>query len=368
MGLSPRRLLAITAKELRHVSRDARLVLLVTLSPAFLLLILSYVFAFDAGRIGLALIDEDRSAASRAYLAAVTADGTFELRGQPAGDAEGEQMLLAGRADLLLVIPAGFQDDRLAGRPARVQAVVDGTDAIFASQAIGKLSAATSAFGATLAGRLLSLQVRTRVWYNGDLKSLWSMVPGLLGIVLVLPALALTLAIGREKETGTLEALIATPVTGVEYQLGKVLAYVLAGLVSAVVAAGVAVFWFGVPLRGSFLLYLALTVDFYLASMGVALLVARFMASQQTAMLAVLLIFFVPGFFIAGLISPVRAGSPTSTLTSYVLPVTHFIAIARGVFLKGVGVAEMWEHVARLTAIAVVSLAASLLLFRKRLD
>ncbi len=193
------------------------------------------------------------------------------------------------------------------------------------------------------------------------------MVPGLLAIVLTLPALALTLAVTREKEIGTLEALTATPVRGPEYLLGKLSAYVLSGLVSATLAAGVAVFWFKVPFRGSFPLYLALSVDFYLACMGVSLIIAQVVKSQQTAMLLVLFAFFVPGFFVSGLIQPVNTASAGALLTSYALPSTHFIAITRGLFLKGIGLAPLRVHVAILAGIAAFGLATSLLMFRKRI-
>lgn len=149
--------------------------------------------------------------------------------------------------------------------------------------------------------------------------------------------------------------------------MGKLLAYVLSGLASAAAAAGVAVFWFGVPFRGSFALYLALAVDFYLATMGISLLIAQFVKSQQTAMLLVLFAFFVPGFFVSGLISPVNTNSLSSVLVSYALPSTHFIAIARGIFLKGNGLAQLHLHAGLLAATATASISAGLLVFRKRI-
>jgi ABC-2 type transport system permease protein len=250
--------------------------------------------------------------------------------------------------------------------------VVDGTDSLAASQALGNLAARVSAFGvarigAALAGRAPAIEVRTRAWYNPDLKSLLSMVPGLLAIVMILPALALTLAVTREKEVGTLEALIASPVQPAEYLLGKLAAYMLSGLVSAALAVAVALLWFGVPFRGSFGLFMALAAIYYLASMGLSLIVAQLVHSQQTAMLLVLFVFFVPSFFVAGLIQPVDTTSRASVMTSYALPSSHFIAIARSVFLKGAGLAQLQGHVAALLLVGLVSLALSLLLFRKRI-
>ena len=373
MSFSPRRLLAVVFKELRHITRDVRIFFLVTLSPAFLLLILAYIFAFDVGNVSLGWLDGDRTETSRAYLAAITADGTFRLTDTATSYDDLEAALLAGRIDIALVVPPGLERSlargaaAAAGGPATILALADGSDAILAAQELGSLAASTAAFGARLAQQPARIEARTRAWYNPDLKSLRSMVPGLLAIVLTLPALALTLAVTREKEVGTLEALIATPVRGPEFLLGKLVAYVCSGLVSASVAAAVAVLWFGVPFRGSFALYLALAVDFYLATMGVSLVIAQFVKSQQTAMLLVLFVFFVPGFFVSGLISPVNTSSLSSVLVSYALPSTHFIAIARGIFLKGNGFVALRLHAGLLAAAAVTSVSAALLVYRKRI-
>lgn len=375
MAFSLCRLLAIILKELRHITRDIRIFFLVTLSPAFLLLVLANIFAFDVSTANLIWLDHDRTPTSRAYLSAVTADGTFRVAKVAADDAEVKAALLAGSADVALVIPAGFEAALTRGSlPAVAQMLADGTDAIAASQFLSGLTARTAAFGAelagasqTTAGRPSGIETRTRAWYNGDLKSMLSMVPGLLAIVLTLPALALTLAVTREKEVGTLETLIASPVRGPEFLLGKLAAYVLSGLVSAGLATGVAVAWFAVPFRGSFLLFLLLTADFYLACMGLSLLIAQFVRSQQTAMLLVLFAFFVPGFFVSGLIQPVNTASTASLVVSYALPSTHFIAIARGIFLKGAMLDDLALHAALLGLVALLGTTTSLLVFRKRL-
>lgn len=364
---------AVILKELRHITRDVRIFFLVTLSPAFLLLVLAYLFAFDVGNVNLAWLDGDRTPTSRALLSAITADGTFRLVEQATSYAELHAALLAGRVDVALVVQPGFEADLIrgaqpgAGRPVTVQVLADGTDAISMSQALGNLSARTAAFGAGVSGGTPSVEVRTRAWYNGDLKSIRSMAPGLLAIVLTLPALALTLAVTREREVGTLEALIVTPVRGPEYLLGKLAAYVLSGLVSASLASLLAVGWFRVPLRGSYPLFLLLAGMFYLACMGISLVIAQLASSQQMAMLLVLFVFFVPGFFVSGLIQPVRGDSLPALLVSYALPPTHFIAIARGIFLKGVGVAELSVHAAWLAGLAVGGLGVSLLVFRKEI-
>lgn len=369
MGFSLPRTLAVIAKELRHITRDLRIFLLVTVSPAFLLLVLAYIFAFDVNNVSLAWLDHDRTAASRALLAALTADGTFRVNENARSYDDVEAALMSGRAEVAVAVPSGFEKDllRFPQQRAQVQVLADGTDAISTGQVLGNLSARVAAFGAALAGREPAVDIRTRAWYNADLKSLWSMVPGLLAVVLTLPALALTLAVTREKEVGTLEVLIASPVRGPEFLLGKLAAYVLSGLGSAALAAAVARFWFEVPFQGSFPLFLLLSVDFYVACMGLSLVIAQLVSSQQTAMLLVLFAFFVPAFFVSGLIQPVDTSTTVSTLASYALPSTHFIAINRGIFLKGLGLGDLRFHAAALAVIGLGGLCASLLLFRKRI-
>ena len=208
--------------------------------------------------------------------------------------------------------------------------------------------------------------VRTQAWYNAGLESLVSMVPGLLAIVLIMPTMALTLALAREKETGTLEGLVATPLSGLEYLSGKLLAYVGAALVSTLLALLVAVLWFGVPFRGSVALYLLLAAVYLLACMGAAVVIANFVKRQQTAMFVVLLVFLVPSFFLAGLILPITTESVGGLLTAYSLPTTHFVEISRGVFLKGLGLADLLRPALILLGMGLGAVALGLLLFRKK--
>ncbi len=210
------------------------------------------------------------------------------------------------------------------------------------------------------------MEVRRQAWYNAGLESMFSMVPGLLAIVLIMPTMALALALTREKETGTLEGLFATPVLGVEYLIGKLLAYIAAGLVSAVLALLVAVLWFRVPFRGSLAVYLLLAADYFLACMGATVVIANFVRSQQTAMFIVLIIFIVPSFFLAGLISPVSTGALAARLTSYAVPGTHFVEISRGVFLKGLGLEQMIRPALILLGMGLGALVVGLLSFRKK--
>ncbi|MGD1992400.1 MAG: ABC transporter permease [Anaerolineae bacterium] len=370
--MSVLRTVAIARKEFRHILRDLRTFFLVTVSPAFLLLTLSYIFAFDVEQVMLAMWDLDDSALSRRYVAELTAGEDFQIAAHFASYAELDRLLMSRRVDGGMIIPRGFEDGLRAGRRVEVQAVLDGTDAIAARQAAFDLEQRTAAFAAEVVASSNRVQpggldLRTESRYNRALKSLVSMVPGLMAVVLSMPALALALALTREKETGSFEGLIATPIRGTEYLVGKLAAYVVSGLGSVLLAWLVALLYFQVPFRGALSLYMVLAADYLLASMGFSLLIANFVDSQQTAMFLVLMVFFVPSFFIAGLITPVDTRNLASQVISFALPTTHFIAISRGIFLKGLSLKLLTAPALNLLGMGVGGLLISILFFRKRM-
>lgn len=370
MSLS--RALAIARKELRHIVRDPRLLFLVTIAPTLLAFTFSYVFSFDVQQAALAVLDLDRSALSRQLLNHLTADGDFHVHSAVASFAEIDELLLRGTVEAALVVPPGFEADIRRGRLAQLQLIVEGMDTIEARQNTGYLEARIAAFAAALPAPAIGqspasrLEVRSRAWYNPALKSLISMVPALVAVVLQMPALALALALSREKESGSFESLITTPVRGVEYLLGKLSAYVASGLFSALLSLAVAVWWFHVPFRGSLALFFLLGGFFFLASMGLGLLVGNFVSSQQTATVIMMLVIFIPSFFLSGLLLPVDRTSHWSQISGLSLPATHFIHICRGLFLKGVGLAELWPSAAWLAVMGSGLFVLNILLFRKR--
>lgn len=369
--MSVRRTAAIVRKELLHIVRDLRNLFLVTVSPAFLLFLLSYIFSFEISQVNLAVLDLDRTPLSRQYLASLTGDRDLVLACFVNSYDDIQPLMLSGQVDAGLVIPPGFADEVQGGRPAQVQAIIDGADPFSGVQASGWLSARSAMFVAGT-GHTSSVQkgqpieVRTTAWYNAGLESLLSMVPGLLAVVLIMPTFAFSLALTREKESGTLEGLIATPVSGLEYLLGKLLAYVGMGLLSAILALLIAVLWFQVPFRGSLAVYLLLAADYFLACMGATVVVANFVKSQQTAMFIVLLVFLVPSFFLAGLINPVSTDSLGPMLASYALPSTHFVEISRTLFLKGLGLAYVVRPALILLVMGGGALLLGLRTFRRK--
>jgi ABC-type multidrug transport system permease subunit len=368
--MSIRRTLAIARKEFYHILRDLRTLFLVTLSPAFLLLILSYIFAFDLTQVDLAVWDVDESALSRRYMSSLTADGDFRIRERVSSYAELDELLLRAEVDGAVIVPPGFETQVRAGQQAQVQLVMDGSDPIASSQAAFDLQQRTAAFANDMQQEqptsFQGLDLHTEARYNPELKSLISMVPGLIAVVLSMPSLALALALAREKETGSYESLITTPIRAPEYLLGKLSAYLISGLISVLLVWLVAVLYFHVPFRGYLSLYVLLATLYLIASMGFSLFISNFVRNQQTAMFLILMIFFVPSFFVAGLISPIDTRSLLSLSISYALPTTHFITISRGVFLKGLGAIALRDSVLFLFGMGLAGLVTSILFFRKR--
>jgi len=374
LAFSWRRALAVMWKEIAHIARAPQTLFQVTLQPAIMLVTLAYMFTLDIERFPLAVLDQDHTALSREYTAALTSDGTFQLLQRPDNVQEADALLVRGQVRAVVIIPAGFMDDLLARRPVEVQALIDGTNPNVGRQALAQLNGRTQAFGArylpsgllpTVAGQ--PVDVRTRVWYNPTLKVLYSMVPGLIAIVMNTPSFAIAASLAREREMGTLEGLIVTPLRNSEFLVGKFLPYAASGLLGAIFTFTIAVFWFRVPFRGNFFLYLLLSAVFLLGNLWLSLLVANFLNSQQAASVAMFLVFFLPSFFLAGLLRPVDRSSLTARVEAFVLPTTHYITISRGVFLKGVGLADLWRPALTLCGIGMTAFTLSIALFRRKL-
>lgn len=370
--MSIRRLWAILHKELRHIRRDKRTLFLVTLSPAIMLFTFAYLFAFEAEQVTIGVWDADRSALSRQYIASLTSDGKLIVKTQSDSYNSVYDSLTRGDIELAVIIPPRFETQLNAGESVPVQVILDGSNAITVRQGLARFQERTTDFSSNLQvpGSQLApmITLQDQAWYNPSLKSTYSMVPGLIPIVLILPSLAIALAITREKELGSFETLITTPIRSAEYLLGKLLPYILFGLISATIAVLLAIIWFEVPLRGPAVDLAGMTALYLFAALGESLFLSGLMSSQGTAMRIILLIFFVPSFFLTGVTLPVDTGSGPGRIFSFFLPATYYVQITRGAFLKDMGVLQLASQSLYLVVIGTVCFVLSLLTFRKQVD
>ena len=365
---SLRRTVAVILKEYKHIWQDPGFFFLTVLSPAVLLTLLTYIFSFNIQSADMAVINQDRSPQSFEYIRALTANGDLTISEAIQSYDEAVKMLKGSRVDAVLVIPPGFGDKLSAGESSPVNLVVDASDPSTASQVIGAIEQRTQIYSQSMSDSTrVPFDVRMRVWFNANLDSQYSMVPGLMAIVLILPAMAVALGITREKESGTFETLSTTPIQGPEYRIGKLAVYLSLGLVGTLLALGIAVYWFHVPFRGNLGLYILLTADYLFATMGFCLVVAHFTPSQRTATSVILLTLFIPSFFLTGLLLPLDESSFANQLTSFGLPGTHFIIISRGVALKALSITSLWPEALTLAMMGLIAVIASIRLFTKKI-
>jgi ABC-2 type transport system permease protein len=373
------RILAIMRKEFIHIRRDPRTLGIALIMPVFQLMIFGYAVTNDIEHLPLAVLDQDRTAASRALVAAYRASAYFDIAFQVENGRELAWLIDAGQARAGLTIPPGYAD-RLARREqAEVSFIIDGSDPTIANTALAAAATIGQAHGATLtesvlrrggllAGPLPGVDVRTRVWYNPNMVSANYMVPALIGLILqTLTALLTAVAIVREREQGTLEGLIVTPIRAPELVIGKIVPYVILAFMDTIEILLVGTLWFKVPINGSVALLLALAALFLLSSLGIGLLVSTVAHTQQEAMM---LAFFtiLPSVFLSGFMFPISAMPKVLQWFSKIVPLTYFLVIDRGIVLKGNSIEILLPQVFALAVFGAIILTLAVVRFRKRLE
>jgi ABC-2 type transport system permease protein len=372
------RTLAVTRKEFLHIVRDRRTLVVVILIPIVQMVLLGYAATNDIEHLRLAILDSDETQASRELIDAYRATGYFEIEGDLYASDQGElaNMIDGGDARSGLIIPAGYASELATGNTAQVAVVIDGSDPAVAntvyaaSQAVGQaksLELALETMGVdSLPGP--QVEVRPRVWYNPELRSANYMIPALMGIVLQFLATLLTaLAIVRERELGTMEQLIVTPVRPLELVVGKVTPYVVVAFVVLIEVIVVGVLWFNVPIHGSLILLLSLSALFLVTALSMGILVSTIADTQQEAMLLSWFI-LLPAIFLSGFFFPLDAMPAFLRAISLGVPLRYLLTILRGIVLKGVGIEMLWPQVAALIVFAVAILLLAALRFKKRLE
>jgi ABC-2 type transport system permease protein len=370
--LNPTRLLAIARKELIQLRRDSRSMILAFLLPVLLVILFGYAITWDVSAIPVAVVDQDRTARSRELVDAFRASGHFEIVDRPQRTGGLDARIDRGSVWLGLVIPPGFGADVEAGRPARVQALIDGSDANTATIVSGYANAVARSYSMRLRldGGKPSPPVRleSRVWYNEDLTSRNMIVPGLVAVIMMIIAAMLTsLTIAREWERGTMEQLASTPVRRAELVLGKLLPYVAIGLVDVVLVSAIGVFLFGVPFRGSAALLMVLSLAFIVGSLGFGIFISAVARSQLLATQMAMITTFLPAFLLSGFMYSIAVMPPVLQTVTYLVPARYFLVVTRGIFLKGVGVEVLATQGLLMMAFAAAGLTAATLVFRKEI-
>lgn len=369
---SGRRLWAIARKEAIQLRRDLRSMMLAFAMPMALLLFFGYAITWDLKNIPLAVRDEDATRSSRELVAALEGSGYFQVMEYLDSRAGIDDRLLHSKAVGVLLIPRGFGRDLAAGRPAPVQLLLDGSDANTATIALNYADAIVARWSAQalLQGRTLpgTARAEPRVWYNPTLASRNMIVPGLIAVIMSIIAAMLTaLTIAREWERGTMEQLVATPVHRLEVVFGKLLPYLAIGLIDVAATVILGVTLFGVPLRGSILLLAAMTTLFLVGALGLGMFISAALPSQVLATQAAMVATYLPALLLSGFLFDVHAMPAVLGAVSHIVPARYYIAVTRGVFLKGVGVHVLWVQGLSMILFAAVGIGAATLAFRKRI-
>jgi ABC-2 type transport system permease protein len=363
----------IVRKELLELRRDPRLFSLVIMAPIVQLTMLGYAATTDVRDVPMIVVDQDRTSDSRALVSRFEASENFVLVDSVTSIGHVDEYLDTGRAWMALAIPADYSERIRSGRPTSVQVVADGTDANSTNVALGYAGSLIASYARELGAAaglvpptpLIAAEVR--VWFNPELESRYFMIPGILALLLLVITTNLSsMAIVRERELGTLEQLNVTPIARWELIAGKLLPYGLIGLVDVLLVVAVALLWFEVPLRGSFLLLMAMCVVYLLTTLGLGLFVSTISATQQQAMMTSSFFFLIPMVFLSGFVFPIENMPAWIQPATYLIPLRYFLVILRGIFLKGVGLETLWPQALALLAWGVAILALAVLRSSKR--
>jgi ABC-2 type transport system permease protein len=372
-------ILSIIRKEFLQLRRDPRLLPVIFISPMLQLLLLGYAANLDVRSIPAVVCDMDRSAASREFIDSFVNSGYFSVTARIERMAEIDPFLDNGRASMAFVVPRGFGDELAGGRTASVMIIADGSESQSATIGVNYATMITGRYSQRiildrferakgLGVKPVLVDAEVRVWYNPELRSRNFMVPGVLGLILMIMTISLaSMGIVREKEAGTMEQLIVTPIRPHQLIIGKLLPFVLIGLAEATVVLVVARFWFGVPIRGNVALLYVLCLAFMLNTLGIGLFISTISRTQQQAMFTTIF-FMMPMIMLGGFVFPVENMPPLFQLISRVIPTRYFFVIIRGIMLRGAAWAELWDQAAALLIIGTVLFSLSVLRFRKKLD
>ena len=374
--MSLQRIIAILKKEFGQLFKDRRLLPIVFVAPVLQLTLLGFAASLDVKNISMVVCDLDKSAESRSMIQKFTNSGYFTMEYATEEYSAIQQYIDDNKVTMALVIPPRFGDKVLRREPARIQVILDGSEGNTAAISMGYVNqiiigASTQILTEVLGGRAPAGRVdpEVRAWYNPSLKSRNFMVPGVLVLILLITTTNLTaMAIVKEKEVGTLEQLMVTPIRSGELMLGKLLPFIIVGMTNVCVVLTVMVFGFGIPIKGGVLLLFVLTGTFLMTSLGVGLFVSTISKTQQQAMMTAIFFVMMPMMYISGFVFPIENMPMPLQYLSLLIPMRYYLVIVRSIILKGVGLDVLWPQAVILLTMGLAILVASALRFRKKLD
>jgi ABC-2 type transport system permease protein len=373
------RLASIIRKEFIQIMRDKRALAIILIIPIMQLFLLGYAATNDVRNIPLAVYDQCRCAESRALLDSYRSADYFRIAYSVGSEAEIRQLVEQGKARAAVIIPPDY-NTQLAKGKAQVAFILDGSDPTSASTAYSAAILIGQAHATNLMVERLArtglnvdklkppVEIRTQVWYNPDLVSNYFMIPGVIGMVLfAITSILTATSVVRERERGTIEQLIVTPIRPWELVVGKVLPYVILAFINTFEVLAIGHWWFGVPIRGSLAFIVGASGLLLLSGLGIGLFASTMANTQQEAMLTVWMT-LLPSLFLSGFFFPLEAMPAFLRWVSYIVPLRYYLVILRAIMLKGAGVESVWKETLALFIFGVAILVAASLRFRKRLD
>ncbi len=375
----------VIVKEFMQLRQDKRMIPVIFVAPVIQITLFGFAVNTDVTGVPTVLVDQDRSAASRDLVSRFVNSGYFELVGVEERADAVERWLVTGDAQLALVIGSDYGRALTAGQTPGVQVIVDGADASATTVALGYASTVISGQAAeamvTRLRRLAAtgpppppgaggrIELAPRVWYNPDLLSRWFYVPAVLALVLMVMTMLLSaMGVVREKEIGTMEQLIVTPIRSWQLLVGKLFPFAVIGFIQTLLVTAVTVWGFEVRLAGSFPLLVGLTMLFVLGNLGLGLLVSTIVQTQQQAMMGAAFVLMLPMIYLSGLIFPIENMPRAIQSVTYAIPLRYYAEIIRGIFLRGSGLDVLWPQALVLLVMGVTIMGVAALRFRKRLD
>jgi ABC-2 type transport system permease protein len=365
-------------KEVIELRQDPRIFGIIFIAPVVQLAVLGYAATTDVRNVPIVVVDTDRSPASQELISRFSGSGIFQLIDVVSDSRAVDRYLESADAWMALSIPAGYGRNLAAGRSATLQVVADGSDANSTNIALGYATNLIAGYAQEMVERRRAeggavgagggIEPRVRIWFNPQLESRYFMLPGIFALLLLVVTSNLSsMAIVREREIGTLEQLNVTPLGRLELIVGKLLPYGLIGLIDVLIVLVVIVFWFEVPLRGSFWLLFGMSVIYLLTTLGLGLFISTISHTQQQAMMTSTFFFLIPMMYLSGFVFPIENMPAVIQPITYLIPLSYFVVILRGIFLKGVGLETLWPQALALFGWGVAILMLAYMRSSKRL-